>query len=121
MSNREIGKITSVGLHGVIADVDSDLGNYINTINEIFFVGEVGSYVSIYEAGRTIIAEIIGVEEKTQLINLEEMVKPNSKKQVYLNLIGEIIEDKFKFGVSKMPLIFSTIYIVSQKRVEYHA
>lgn len=117
MSNREIGKITSVGLHGVIADVDSDLGNYINTINEIFFVGEVGSYVSIYEAGRTIIAEIIGVEEKTQLINLEEMVKPNSKKQVYLNLIGEIIEDKFKFGVSKMPLIFSTIYIVSQKEL----
>lgn len=38
MSNREIGKITSVGLHGVIADVDSDLGNYINTINEIFLL-----------------------------------------------------------------------------------
>lgn len=54
MSSREIGKITSVGIHGVIADVNSDLGNYINTI---------------YEIGRTVIAEIIGVDEKTQLIN----------------------------------------------------
>jgi len=117
MSSREIGKITSVGIYGVIADVNSDLGNYINTIDGILFVGEVGSYVSIYEIGRTIIAEIIGVDEKTQLINSREMVKPNSKRQVYLNLIGEIVEDKFQFGVSKMPLIFSTVYMVSQKEL----
>ena len=111
MSSREIGKITSVGIHGVIADVNSDLGNYINTIDGILFVGEVGSYVSIYEIGRTVIAEIIGVDEKTQLINSKELVKPNSKRQIYLNLIGEIVDDKFQFGVSKMPLIFSTVYI----------
>ena len=117
MSSREIGKITSVGIHGVIADVNSDLGNYINTIDGILFVGEVGSYVSIYEIGRTVIAEIIGVDEKTQLINSKELVKPNSKRQIYLNLIGEIVDDKFQFGVSKMPLIFSTVYIVSQKEL----
>ena len=117
MSSREIGKITSVGIHGVIADMNSDLGNYINTIDRILFVGEVGSYVSIYEIGRTIIAEIIGVDEKTQVIDSREMVKPNSKRQVYLNLIGEIVEGKFQFGVSKMPLIFSTVYIVSQKEL----
>lgn len=117
MSSREIGKITSVGIHGIIADMNSDLGNYINTIDGILFVGEVGSYVSIYEIGRTIIAEIIGVDEKTQVIDSREMVKPNSKRQVYLNLIGEIVEDKFQFGVSKMPLIFSTVYIVSQKEL----
>lgn len=117
MSSREIGKITSVGVHGVIADVNSDLGNYINTIDGILFVGEVGSYVSIYEIGRTVIAEIIGVDEKTQLINSKELVKPNSKRQIYLNLIGEIVENKFQFGVSKMPLIFSTVYMVSQKEL----
>ena len=117
MSSREIGKITSVGIHGVIADVNSDLGNYINTVDGILFVGEVGSYVSIYEIGRTIIAEIVGVDEKTQATNSNELIKPNSKRQVYLNLIGEIVEDKFYFGVSKMPLIFSTVYMVSQKEL----
>ena len=117
MSNREIGKITSVGIHGVIADVNSDLGNFINTTDGILFVGEVGSYVSIYEIGRTIIAEIIGVDEKTQTLNSNELIKPNSKRQVYLNLIGEIVEDRFYFGVSKMPLIFSAVYMVSQKEL----
>jgi hypothetical protein len=115
MSSRAIGKITSIGIHGIIADVYDGLGNYINTIDGIYFVGEVGSYVSIYEIGRIIIAEITGVDEKPQLLSTNEMHKPNSKRQVYLNLIGEIIESKFFFGVSKMPLIFSEIHVISEK------
>lgn len=115
MNSRTIGKITSIGIRGIIADVHDDLGNYINTIDGIYFVGEVGSYVSVYEIGRTIIAEIIGVDEKTQLSNANEMHKPNSKRQVYLNLIGEIIDNRFYFGVSKMPLIFSEIHVISER------
>ena len=115
MNSRTIGKITSIGIRGIIADVHDDLGNYINTIDGIYFVGEVGSYVSIYEIGRTIIAEIIGVDEKTQLSNANEMHKPNSKRQVCLNLVGEIIGNKFYFGVSKMPLIFSEIHVISER------
>lgn len=115
MNSRTIGKITSIGIRGIIADVHDDLGNYINTIDGIYFVGEVGSYVSIYEIGRTIIAEIIGVDEKKQLSSANEMHKPNSKRQVYLNLIGEIIDNKFYFGVSKMPLIFSEIHVISER------
>lgn len=115
MNSRTIGKITSIGIRGVIADVHDDLGSYINTVDGIYFVGEVGSYVSIYEIGRTVIAEIIGVDEKTQLSNAKEMHKPNSRRQVHLNLIGEIIENKFYFGVSKMPLIFSEIHVISEK------
>lgn len=115
MNSRTIGKITSIGIRGIIADVHDALGNYINTIDGIYFVGEVGSYVSIYEIGRTIIAEIIGVDEKKQLSNANEMHKPNSKRQVYLNLIGEIIDNKFYFGVSKMPLIFSEIHVISER------
>lgn len=117
MSSREIGKITSVGIHGIIVDVNADLGNYINTIDGILFVGEVGSYVSIYEIGRTIIAEIVGVDEKTQPLNEKEMIKPNSRRQIYLNLIGEIVEEEFNFGVSKMPLIFSAVYMISKKEL----
>lgn len=115
MNSRTIGKITSIGIRGIIADVYDDLGNYINTMDGIYFVGEMWAYVSIYEIGRTIIAEIIGVDEKTQLSNTNEMNKPNSKRQVYLNLIGEIIDNKFYFGVSKMPLIFSEIHFISER------
>lgn len=89
------------------------LGNYINTTDGIRFVGEVGSYVSIYDIGRTIIGEITGVEEKPALTS-KPMSKPNSSRQLNINLIGEIISNKFFFGVSKMPLIFSEVNIISE-------
>lgn len=117
MNSRSIGKITSISINGIIVDVQEELGNYINTIDGLHFVGEVGSYVSIYEMGRTIIAEIIGVDEKTSVSTLNVMNKPNSRRQIYLNLIGEIIDNTFQFGVSKMPLIFSEVHIISEKNL----
>lgn len=114
-NSRTIGKITSIGIQGIIGEVYEDLGNYINTIDGVRFVGEVGSYVTIYEIGRIIVAEVIGVDEKTQLSNNNDMKKPNSRRQIYLNLLGEIIENYFYFGVSKMPLIFSEIHVISEK------
>ena len=117
MNNRIIGKITSIGLHGVIADVYDGLGNYINTLDGVRFIGEVGSYVSIYEVGRIIIAEVIGVDEKTFISANNDMHKPNSRRQIYLNLVGEIVNDTFIFGVSKLPLIFSEIHIISEKEL----
>ena len=35
MNSRTIGKITSIGIRGIIADVYDDLGNYINTMDGI--------------------------------------------------------------------------------------
>lgn len=113
MNSRSIGKLSSVSQRGIIAEIYSDLGNYINTNDGIRFVGEVGSYVSIHGINRTIIGEITGVEEKPQYSSLE-MNKPNSNRQVYINLVGEIISGRFHFGVSKMPLIFSEVNIISQ-------
>lgn len=111
MSSRTIGKLVSIGVNGIVAEVYNSLGSYVNTDDGIRFVGEVGSYVSIYEMGRTIIAEIEAVAEKSSIINGRELSKANSNRQVFLNLIGEIIEDKFFFGVSKMPLIFTEVNI----------
>lgn len=113
MNSRSIGKLISVSQRGIVAEIYSGLGNYINTYDGIRFVGEVGSYVSIHDINRTIIGEITGVDEKPQY-GSSEMNKPNSSRQAYINLIGEIVAGKFCFGVSKMPLIFSEVDIISQ-------
>ena len=113
MSSRSIGKLISIGQRGIIAEMYESMGNYINTMDGIRFVGEVGSYVSIYDIGRTIIGEIISVDEKPQISN-QPHSKPNSNRQLSISLIGEIDNDKFYFGVSKMPLIFSEINIISE-------
>lgn len=114
MNSRSIGKLVSINHNNIIAEMYDSMGNYINTLDGIRFVGEVGSYVTIYDIGRTIIGEIIGVEEKPNM-TIGELKKPITKKYVYINLIGEIIKNKFIFGVSKMPLIFSEICIISKK------
>ncbi|MGO5071496.1 ATP-binding protein [Roseburia faecis] len=115
MSSRTIGKIVSIGVNGIVAEVYDSLGSYVNTADGIRFVGEVGSYVSIYEMGRTVIAEIEAVAEKSSIVNGRELSKANSNRQVFLNLIGEVIDGKFFFGVSKMPLIFAEVNIISEK------
>ena len=114
MNSRSIGKLTSVSQKGIVAEIYPGIGNYINTVDGIRFVGEVGAYVSIHDIGRTIIGEITGVVEKPELSGAG-FVKPNSTRQVYIGLVGEIISDKFYFGVSKMPLIFSEINIISEQ------
>lgn len=116
MNSRNIGKIISIGVNGIIAEVYESMGNYISTKDGLRFVGEVGSYVSIYDVGRTIIAEVIGVNEKPHIDN-QPYVKPNSYRQIYLNLLGEIIDSKFFFGVSKMPLIFAEVHVISEKEL----
>ncbi|MDF1494563.1 ATP-binding protein [Caproiciproducens sp. CPB-2] len=113
MNSRSIGKLVSISQRGIVAEMYESLGNYVNTMDGIRFVGEVGSYVSIYDIGRTIIGEITGVEEKPVLTS-KPMSKPNSSRQLNINLIGEIISNKFFFGVSKMPLIFSEVNIISE-------
>ena len=117
MNSRSIGKLISINHNNIIAEMYDSLGNYINTSDGIRFVGEIGSYVTIYDIGRTIVGEIIGVEEKPNMTE-GELKKPITKKYVYINLIGEIVKNKFIFGVSKMPLIFSEICIISKKDLE---
>jgi hypothetical protein len=113
MNSRSIGRLIAINEHGIIAEIFEHLGNYINTFDSIRFVGEVGSYVSVYDVGRTIIGEIIGVEEKPQITN-QRFIKPNSSRLLTIDFIGEIVDSKFYFGVSKLPLIFSEVCIVSQ-------
>lgn len=113
MNSRSIGKLTSVSSKGIVAEIYSGLGNYINTTDGVRFVGEVGSYISVHDIGRTVIGEITGIAEKPDISN-DEYAKPNSSRLVYIGLIGEIVADKFNFGVSKMPLIFSEVSIISE-------
>jgi len=113
MSNRTIGRLISISSRWIVAEMNSEPGFYINTLDGIRFVGEIGSYVSITDIGRKIIAEVIAVEEKNTS-SFEKMSKPKSSRFLNLNLLGEIVGNKFTFGVSKMPLIFSEISIITE-------
>lgn len=114
MNSRSIGRIISISIKGIVAEIYDSLGSFINTLDGTMFVGEIGSYISIYEPERIIIGEIIGVEEKPNIVD-KPLGKPNSSRLININLIGEIKDSVFSFGVSKMPLIFSEICLTSEE------
>ena len=116
MSSNSIGKIIQIDSQNILAELYKDIGNYLNTIDGIRFVGEIGSYVSISEFNRKIIAEIISVEDKNFISN-KALSKPLDIRVVKLNLVGEICNHHFTFGVSKMPLLFSEINIITEKEL----
>lgn len=113
ISNRVIGNIVTINNNNIVAELSSDLGNYINLTDGIYFVGEIGSYIKIDDLNRRIIAEIIAIDEKNDM-SFERLGKPGRNRYLKLSLIGEIIDSEFKFGVTKMPPIYSEIKIINE-------
>lgn len=128
MNSRKIGKIVSIRSNSIIGEIYPNIRNYINTLDETLFVGEIGSYVSIYNFDKIIIGEIVAIDATTD-IHEKNYNKPLETKKIILNLVGELQEIEgtqtnsdsksytFTFGVSRMPLIFSDIYITSKEEI----
>lgn len=128
MNSRKIGKIISIRNNNIIGEIYPNIRNYINTLDGTLFVGEIGSYVSIYNFDKVIIGEIVAIDATTD-IHEKNYNKPLETKKIILNLVGELQElenskknsdskdYKFTFGVSRMPLIFSDIYITSKEEI----
>lgn len=116
MNNRSIGRLILIKNSIVLAEVFNNIENYINTFDGTRFVGEIGTYVSIYELGRTLIAEVLSAES-SQHVSSASLAKPNASRVISLRLIGEIINNEFSFGVSKMPLLYSEVHIVTDEEL----
>ena len=98
--NRTIDKTLSSAVmhkHNVVAELYNNLGNYVTLYDGIRFVGEIGSYVAIDDINRRIIAEIIAVDEKSDMVS-EKLNKAESHRYLRINLIGEICNGSFSFA-----------------------
>lgn len=117
LGSRTIGKLVSIRNGQIIAEISSDLGEYVNTLDGINFVGEVGSYVTIHDFDRDVIAEISGINEELKN-GYQEYEKPNSVEQITLDLLGEIHDGSFTFGVTRLPRLFMEINLISTQELD---
>lgn len=119
MKNRSIGKIVSINNGKILAEISANIGDYINTLTGISFVGEVGSYVIIHDYDKDIVCEITGIDESLDLTKrLNQYVKPSSTRYVSLSLLGEIFDNNFSFGVTRLPRIFMEINLISKSELD---
>ena len=117
MGVRSIGRLIAIKRSVIEAELYANVGSYINTNDGTRFVGEVGTYISIYDVERTIIGEIIGIGDYAEDIKDGGLKKPSVRRKLEVSLVGEIFENQFTFGVSRMPLIYSEVNLISEEEL----
>ena len=87
-----LGKIVSIEENIVIVDLDIDLDKF-QSLNSLL--------VSMQDVKANIIGEVCNIKDN----------------QAYINILGEMINDKFVFGVMRKPSFGATVKLVSKENV----
>lgn len=114
MGIRSIGRLIAIRRSIIEAELYDSVGSYINTLDGTRFVGEVGTYVTIYEIERTVVGEIVGIGDYAEEGKDFAFKKPSVRRRIEIALVGEILGGAFSFGVSRMPLIYSEVNLISE-------
>lgn len=109
MDNAVIGKLVVVESGRIIVEMADSLGTCLMTEDGPRFAGEPGTYVVILGQGRRIAGEITAVEGQDR--------DGQQIRQARLNLLGEFQGNRFSFGLSRMPLIFSEVLLMADAEV----
>lgn len=118
MGTRSIGRLIAIKRSVIEAELYASVGSYVNTNDGTRFVGEVGTYVSIYDVERIVIGEIVGIGDYAEDVKDGGLKKPSVRRKLEISLVGEIINDEFTFGVSRMPLIYSEVNLVAEDELQ---
>ena len=89
----------------------------------------LGNIIGI-EENRIILKLNVKVEEMQNIINLYVMIDDGEKKIIgeieevkdnlaYINLMGEFIDNEFRFGISKKPSFRAVVKLVSKEKINY--
>ena len=118
MGIRSIGRLIAIRRSVIEAELYNSVGSYINTLDGTRFVGEVGTYVTIYDLERIIVGEIVGIGDYAEDGKDMAFRKPSVRRRIEIALVGEIVNDRFGFGVSRMPLIYAEINLISENELQ---
>lgn len=118
MGIRSIGRLIAIRRSLIEAELYDSVGSYINTLDGTRFVGEVGTYVTIYEIERIVVGEIVGIGDYAEESKEIAFKKPSVRRRIEIALVGEILGGRFSFGVSRMPLIYAEVNLISEQELD---
>lgn len=122
--NRVIGKIVAITSDRFTVELLSGIENFnINGFDDIHYFAQVNSYVILTYQNYYIVAEVISVRERDTILSnsnpLEQTLnKSKSIKYLEVTPIGTIKENKFYFGVSVYPALYSDVLYIKQKELD---
>jgi len=116
----KIGKITSINFNQFKVKIFSEItGGSVNISGEIYYFGNIGSYVKTTNAiGENIICEVISIFD-SDLYNEQKAFNVDGHRELMLKPIGIIDNNqKFSLGVGIYPSLYSDVNIVKNDDME---
>ncbi len=120
---RVIGKIISINSDRFSVELLSGTRNFnANGYDDIHYFAQINSYVIVPYQNYYIVAEVVSVREKDEKtpedIREQELNKSHSIKYLDVLPIGRISEDKFDFGVSVYPTLYSDVLYIKDSELD---
>ncbi len=112
----KIGKLTSINYNQLKVKVSSEIkGSSVNLQGEIYYFGNIGSYLKIKNAvDETIICEVFSIFDSD--IHQEKLsFDIESNRELLLKPIGNINKEKFTLGIGIFPALYSDVSIVTRE------
>ncbi|WP_237937779.1 ATP-binding protein [Aliarcobacter butzleri] len=121
---RVIGKIVSINSDRFTVELLSGLKNFnINGYDDIHYFAQINSYVIVPYQNYYIVSEVVSVKEKdasfiSNNIKEQELNKVYSTKYLDVLPIGTITKDKFIFGASVYPTLYSDVLYIKDDELD---
>lgn len=112
-----IGRVIGINSNDVEIEIFSKLIDGTVVIdNKLYNPINVGGYCKIYNPFGFLIVKITN-EKATFITNLDsnKKLKDNYYKVIVGKIIGHFIKNEFKFGITRMPNIFASVFILDEK------
>ena len=122
--HRVIGKVVAIMSDRFTIELLSGIENFnINGFDDIHYFAQVNSYVILPYQNYHIVAEIISIRERDTILsnsNPSEQTLNKSKSIKYLEItpIGTIKDNKFLFGVSVYPPLYSDVLYIKKDELD---
>ena len=117
---RSIAKIISVNAYKLEAELLSHITSFnINGFDDIYQFIRLNSYVLICIENNFIVASISSIKEKdgTYFTDKDALNKINATKILELFPLGVLEKEKFTFGVSNYPNLYSDVLYIKEKEL----
>ena len=121
---RVIGKIVSINSDRFSVELLSGLKNFnVNGYDDIHYFAQINSYVIVPYQNYYIVSEVVSVREKDTTFNSnnikeQELNKVYSTKYLEVLPIGTITKDKFIFGASVYPTLYSDVLYIKDDELD---
>lgn len=121
---RVIGKLTNINSEKFTVELLNQSINFSTTgFEDIYQYAQINGYVILPYQDFYIVAEIFGVREKDADIRWKGekeqiLSKSNSVKYLDINPIGTIQGNKFKYGISVFPTLYTDVLYIKKEELD---